>query len=232
MSEYLTEEEQIEAFKRWWKQYGTLTVGAVVVAAGAYFAQGAWQASKVKNAQENSAIYDQLVTVATSAEGDVSEQQLAALKAAANEVIDAKNAGLYEDLARLQLAKVAVEQNDLPAAEEALSTVVENTSVTATRELANLRLARVLSAQGKYEEALTIVSSVPSEAFSAAYAEVKGDIYHAQGELDKAYAAYESAVSALGDQGQGMRSNILKFKMDNVRVASASPLAVSTEAAE
>lgn len=232
MSEHLTEEEQIEAFKRWWNQYGTLTIGAVVVAAGAYFGLGAWESSKVQRAQANSAVYDQLVSVATAIEGDLTDKQAEALKAAANDVISANNAGLYEDLARLQLAQVAIEQNDLATARETLSQVVANTAVDATRELANLRLARVLSAQGEYEQALAIVSTVPSEPFSAAYAEVKGDIYQAQGQLDQAYSAYESAVSALGDQGQGMRANILKFKMDNARVASASPLAVSTEAAE
>lgn len=232
MSEHLTEEEQIEAFKRWWNQYGTLTIGAVVVAAGAYFGHGAWESSKVKQAQANSALYDQLVTVATTSEGELTDKQAEALKAAAKEVIAAKSSGLYEDLARLQLAKVAVEQDDLAAAREALTEVVNNTKVPATRELANLRLARVLAAESKYDEALAIVSATPSEPFAAAFAEVKGDIYHAQGQLDQAYTAYESAVSALGEQSQGMRANILKFKMDNVRVATASPLAVSTEAAE
>ena len=233
MSAHLTEEEQIEAFKRWWKEYGTLTVGAVVLASAGYFGFGAYQTMQVKEAQANSAVYDDLIkAVAASGDADLNEAQKTAVQKMASEVLAKDSSGLYADLTHLHLAKLAVESGDYTKAQTELEAVISNSKTDSSIDLAKLRLARVKAAQGNNEDALTLLANSPASAFDASYAEARGDILQTLGRLDEAYTAYETATAALDKQESngGMRANILKFKMDNARVASINPLATSAEA--
>ncbi len=246
MAEHLTEEEQIEAFKRWWKENGTMLMAAVAIAAGGYFGFGLYQSSQEKSAQANSALYDKMVSAVEATADKPSDAQTAAIKSAANAVTNEDDSGLYGDLAHFQLAKVAVDAGQLDQAETHLRAVVANSDTPSSIELAKLRLARVQAAAGKTEEALAILDKTPSDAFKASYAESKGDVLLSLGRLEEAYTAFESANLALESQegGAGMRGNILKFKMDNARVVTqadnvldmseslANPHAVSIEAGE
>lgn len=231
MSEHLTEEEQIEAFKRWWKENGKLTVSAVVLASAGYFGFGAYQSAQEKTDQANSGLYDKVIAAAT-AQGDaaLSPKQKAGVVGAAEAVLAEDNTGLYADLSRFHLAKMAVDAAEYEKAASYLDAVIANSQTQSSVELATLRLARVKAAMGNTDEALALLASSPSDAFTAGYAEARGDVLASLGRLDEAYAAFESAVAALEGQESngGMRANILKFKMDNARIATASPLAIGT----
>ncbi len=229
MSAHLTEEEQIEAFKRWWKDHGKTAIAVVVIAIAGYFGYTAYSAMQEKHAQAHSALYDELIkTVAADTDAKPSVAELAKITSAADAVISENQNALYADLARFQLAKLAVESNDLKNAEIQLQAVVDNSKTASSVDLATLRLARVKAAQGLNDEALALLNKGSSDAFSASYAETRGDILQGLGRLDEAFTAYEAAVTALEKQqtnGPSMRSNILKFKLDNARVAKADPLA-------
>lgn len=227
MSEHLTEEEQIEAFKRWWKENGKFTVAAVVIASVGYFGFGAYKSSQESAEQEVSGLYDQVLTAATAGgDATLNADQRAAVTTAAEKVLAEDSSGLYADLTRFQLAKMAVDAEDYEKAAAELEGVINNSKTQSSVELATLRLARVKAAMGQAEEALGLLDMAPSEAFAASYSEARGDILTSLGRLGDAYEAFEAAVSALESQesNSGMRANILKFKMDNARVASASPL--------
>lgn len=221
-----TEEEQIEAFKRWWQENGKMIVAAIVLASAGYFGFGMYQSSQQRVEQSTSALYDTLVsTVEVIGDNKPSPEQAAAITVAAQAVIKEGGSGLYADLARLHLAKVAIDSGDMEKAETELRSLIANSKTRSSIELAKLRLARVKAALGKSEEALSILSSAPSDAFKASYAEARGDILQNLGRLDEAYTAFEQANVALeGQENAGMRANILKFKMDNTRVASVLPV--------
>ena len=51
MSVHLTEEEQLENLKRWWKDYGKLIIAAVVICVAGYFAVTGWQDHKRQQAE-------------------------------------------------------------------------------------------------------------------------------------------------------------------------------------
>ena len=61
MSTHLTEEEQLEVLKRWWKDYGKTVVAAIVAAVVVYFAWTAWQDKQRVKAESASSQYDTLV---------------------------------------------------------------------------------------------------------------------------------------------------------------------------
>ena len=43
MADHLSEEEQIEAFKRWWAENGLQTLLSIVLVVGGYFGWQGWQ---------------------------------------------------------------------------------------------------------------------------------------------------------------------------------------------
>ncbi|WP_350668795.1 tetratricopeptide repeat protein, partial [Pseudoalteromonas sp. 69-MNA-CIBAN-0232] len=57
MAELKTEEEQIEAFKAWWKKNGVMLIVAVAIAAGGYFGWQAWKNGQANYTSEASALY-------------------------------------------------------------------------------------------------------------------------------------------------------------------------------
>lgn len=219
MSVHLSEEEQIEALKRWWRDYGKTVVVAAVLGLGAFFSWNFYQDKKVERAKGHSAAFDKLVSTVNEQDGEISDEQLAKLQQLAGEL--AETDSLYADFSELYLAKLAVQQDDLDRAQQHLQKVADKGANEAVKDLARLRLARVLASKGEVEQALTILSSKPSGAFAAAYAEAKGDILLAQDRLQDAQAAYEAALTSVGNQP--MRRNILQLKLDNTRVASDTP---------
>lgn len=218
MSAHLTEEEQIETIKRWWKDYGKTVVAAILLGLIAFFGWNFYQNRQAEQADERSVVFDKLVTTVTEAEGNLDEQESAQLRQLAQDL--ASNDDLYADFAELHLAKLAVEQGDMNKARQHLQAVADGGSNEAIKSLANLRIARVLASSGDAEGALAILSAQPNGAFAAVYAEVRGDVLLAQNRLQDAQSAYQAALAAVGNQP--MRRNILQLKLDNTRIASES----------
>lgn len=226
MSAHLTEEEQIEALKRWWKDYGKTVVVAVVIGLGAFFAWNFYQDKQAERAREHSIAFEQLINSATATEGELSDEQAQQVAQLASELADTDS--LYADFAKLYLAKLAVQQDDLDDAQSRLREVVEGGENAAVQDLARLRLARVLASKGEVDNALALLSAQPGGAYATIYAETRGDILLAQNRLPDARSAYEAALASVGNQP--MRRNILQLKLDNTRTAADSPAAVPTPA--
>lgn len=216
MSAHLSEEEQIEALKRWWKDYGKTVVAAVAIGLGGFFSWNYYQEQKVEQAQARSVAFDKLISTATEQGEELSEQQLEQLQALAGEL--AEGDSLYADFSELYLAKLAVKQDNLDKAEKHLRNVAATGSNEAVKDLAGLRLARVLATKGDVDGALAILSAKPNGAYAAVYAEARGDILLHEDRLKDAQAAYQAALASLGNEP--MRRNILQLKLDNTRVAS------------
>jgi predicted negative regulator of RcsB-dependent stress response len=215
---HLTEEEQIEAIKRWWQSNGKWVVGAIVVAVLAWFGWSSWQERQERLAQEASSKYTELLTLVGEGAGDLSEQQRSTAKVIAQEIIDTDASNLYGNMAGLFLAQLAVHGGELDQAESHLQGVATNAANDSMKNLANLRLARVAVAQGNFSDALALLDEDVHEAYQAAYAEARGDIYMAQDQLEQAQVAYQVALATLGPQQSG-RSGILQLKLENTRVA-------------
>lgn len=220
MSDHLTEEEQLEALKRWWKENGKFIVLAVVVAVGGYFGWGAWQDHQRAQAESASAQYEQLLNSLRAPEQELPSDLVSELK---------QGTGLYAYSAALIKARSAVEEGELDAAAEQLRWVLEQSPDAAIAQLTRLRLARVLAAQGSPDAALAeLQRTEPAESFASEFAEVRGDILLAQGKADDARDAYQFALENLTSPQQN-RAALLQMKIDNLKTASASELAAGAE---
>ncbi len=208
MEIYDTEEEQVEALKRWWQENGTSTLIGVALALAMIFGWDYWQNYKKQQALQASALYDQLLK-------NDAKEQYADIETLAAQLQQKYADTAYADLALLFLAETQVKQEKLDQAEQTLDKLMKS----ADAEIANLarvRLVRVKLADGKYEQGLQLIAQVEpssSQGFSALYDELTGDLYVALGRLAEARTAYKSALRA------GLNSPLLQFKLDDITAA-------------
>ncbi|MEM0954336.1 MAG: tetratricopeptide repeat protein [Pseudomonadota bacterium] len=210
METYQTEEEQLEALKKWWQENGRSTVVAVALALGAGFGWQGWQGYKEQQSVEASIRYETLMEAINQAArgGDT-----ATLKTLAAELkTDYDNTG-YADFAALHLASAAVRENDLDAAQQELRWVLTRNPSPELRLLAELRLARVYSAQGNPRQALDVLQAAEPGAYAAAYAEAEGDAWLLLDDSVQAIAAYERAVNLAAATDAGA-SDSLRLKLE------------------
>ena len=226
MSVHLSEEEQLEVLKRWWKDYGRTIIIAVLVAVAGYFAYTTWQDQKRQKAEKASEVYEQLLKLANAEPGKVlTDSDKATITHLAGELKDSNSESMYAHSAAFFLAKLAVEDKKLDVAVNELKWVLSAKPEAATEQLARLRLARILTAQQAYADALSQLSPEPAAAFTAEYAEARGDILKLQGDLDAARTAFEKAL-AVTDPQQQERYMLLQMKVDDLKVettVSAAP---------
>jgi len=222
VSVYLSEEEQLDVLKRWWRDYGKIVIIAVLVAVAGYFGFTTWQDQKRQKAEKASEVYEQLLKLANAEAGKtLTDADKATITHLAGELKDGNSKSMYAHSAAFFLAKLAVEDNKLDVAVNELKWVLSAKPEAATEQLARLRLARVLTAQKNYADALAQLSPEPAAAFTSEYAEARGDILKLQGDQDAARTAYEKALAATDPQQQE-RFMLLQMKIDDLKIDSSA----------
>lgn len=220
MATHLTEEEQIEAIKRWWKKNGVATVAAVVLSVGGFWGWHLYQGHVETRGQEASIAYESFVAaVARFEDSEGGEVTESALRAQAETLMDEYSRSMYADFAALYLARLAVEQADLGQAQNLLERVYKDGANDTVKDLARLRLARVKAAAGEIQAGLDMLSEPPSGAYASAYAEARGDMLQSLNRRADARSAYETALESMNDP-RSVRASLIQLKIDNTRIAS------------
>lgn len=199
------EQEQVEAFKIWWKANGKwLLIALAVVAAGFAAAQG-WKYYKTKKITEAGILYAEL------------EKQLASndpkrINDAGQAVIDKFGSTAYAPRAALLAAQVNIDAKDTARAKSQLEWVIKHAEESGLQNVARLKLASVLLDEKKYADALRLLEEKHPEFFRGLYADLKGDVLHAQGETAEARAAYQLAFDKT--ETQSKYRSLIKMKLD------------------
>ena len=216
----LTEEEQIEALKRWWANYGTSTLVGVALAVAGFFGYQAWQNHQEQRGEAASAIYQQMLDAldVDNPLKEVDKDKISTAKFLAKQLEGDYAGSAYSHLAALFLARIAVEDGDLKTAQTQLQWALSHGIDDSLKVIVTMRLARVQLGLNKQDEALKTLDTVEPDEYRASYDEVKGDIYHAMGDNEKAREAYERAVNALAP---GEEMPLLKMKLDNLQPPAA-----------
>ncbi|MDP5292755.1 tetratricopeptide repeat protein [Oceanimonas sp. CHS3-5] len=204
MDTYSTEDQQIEAIKRWWHEYGkAIILGSAIGLAGLF----GWRYYQTQ----------QLETQATGAEAferisrELATQGSEAFDSAAAFVSN-NQGNSYGELAALLLAAEAVKANDLALAQQQLEQALAGTDDAALANTIRLRLARVLIATDALDAAQGRLDEVTGDAFAAQKHEIQGDLFLARQQPGEARAAYEAARTA-GGVGE---NPALTLKLDNL----------------
>ncbi|KTC64973.1 transmembrane protein (plasmid) [Legionella adelaidensis] len=219
MSVYMTEQEQIEAIKKWWQRYnGVITViASLILLAIAGYKYWNWHQAKV--AQEASNAYEHLIVA-------FSNQDNKGVRAYANQLLKEYNETVYADAARLTLAKLYTSREKYQDAITQLDYVAKHSKMTAFQQVAKIRMARILIADKSYDKALSELSQINDTAYSSVVNEIKGDVYAETGKYFEAIAAYRKAINEV--QTQGMGNVFLEMKTNELAALTQSMQANST----
>ena len=221
MDVYRTEEEQIEAIQKWWKDNGLSTVMGVVLVLAMWFGWNGWKTNQQESSEASSDIYQELLIAVEQvgfAEEAKQEVQKSTATHLAKQLKEEYSATTYARFAALLMAKQAVEADELDKAVEELNWVLGSRPDKEFMLIAKLRLARVLMAQAKYDESLTLIENVDAGALQAQYEETKGDIYLSQGRKDEARQAYNQSSVLIKANSQNQRglSSVVEMKANDL----------------
>jgi len=202
---YETEEEQLDAVKRWWKENGQSTIVGLVVGIAIVLGWNFWQDHKKEQAAQASALYGQLIQSVTEDKKDSAEKLAERIQQQYPKTEYAAYSGLL-------LAKIKVQQGDPVKAQAILKGIAAGSN----KELINIskiRQVRLMLASGEYEQGLQLINDVDpatSSSFSGNYDELVGDLYVALDRLDQARTSYQKALE------NGYRSPLLQLKIDDL----------------
>ena len=183
----LEEQEQIDELKSWWNQYRQIVLLAVIAVAVTVSALQGWRFYQTSQAFEAGELYAQMQVAAGS--GDQRKVQDMAVV-----LVERYPRTGYAALAALAGAKAAFESGDAEGAKTRLQWVAANGKEDEMRDIARLRLAAVLLDEKKFDEALKLLEAQPTDALSALYADLRGDVLVAQGKHNEARSAYQTAL--------------------------------------
>jgi predicted negative regulator of RcsB-dependent stress response len=217
---YVTEQEQIETLKTWWKKYGVSILTGLVIGAAILFGWRTWQGQQDRVTGEASAIYQQMVA-------SVTEKKPEEVKRKGENLVEQYSKTPYAPLAALMLTKLALEADDIARAKEHLEWASKQSKQPGVKMIAQMRLARVLIGEGKAEDALALLAAMKVPPKMASYHELKGDALAALGKTGEARREYLEAL-ALGEVQTG--GSVLQLKLDDLGPAPESEGAASTKA--
>jgi predicted negative regulator of RcsB-dependent stress response len=211
VDEYLSEKEQIEQIRQWWRENGWYLVGGALLAGIGYFGYDQYQAYQNRRAEEAAALYMQL------------QQDLEDDRPGTDELLarltSEYEGSPYTDQARLLLARERLVLDPERARAE-LRQVVDSSRDPGLVMIARLRLARVLAYQERYDDALAVIDVEDPGQFLARLSEIRGDIYAAQGEIQLARAAYTGALTGAG--AEYLDRDFLQMKLADLESAARS----------
>lgn len=207
MSVYRTEEEQLEAIKRWWNNYsGLITVSlSILILIAAGFRYWGYHTNKVT--EQASSTYEQMLVAFTNHDNK-------AVKAHANHLVKNFANTVYADAAHLTLAKMLVSKDKFDSAIDELNQVAQKGHLPALQQIARLRMARLYSQNKSFDAALKELDKVEDKAYLSVIDELKGDIYAETGQYQQALDQYKVAMELARENGMGnlfleMKSNDL-----------------------
>jgi predicted negative regulator of RcsB-dependent stress response len=222
---YQTEDEQLEAVKKWFRDYGKMVVTAVVVVALLIFGGYSWQQRQHHQQEAASVDYQNLIETMRKLEVQSTPEALATAKHLADTLKKDYSTTTYAQFAALFKARLAVQAGDLGEAEAELRWVLDHKPAQEIKWLAQLRLARVLYAKGDSKGALALLDENAAGGYAAAVLQVKGDIASAGGDAAGARAAYQKARELESKQVNPANDPLLEMKLRDLGVQVDTPTA-------
>jgi len=209
LTEYLTEQEQIQQLKNWIKQYGLTILSGIVIALLISSGWRYWQSYRNKILSHASVIYDEMLALRAQSNIDGASVQ-------AKKLVSHYPKTPYAQMAALMLARESVLKNNYAEAINQLNWVIDHSRDGSMREIARIRLARVLIAEKKPDAALDLLKKLNDKNFIGLIDEVRGDAYIAKSDTNAARNAYQLALSEIPNAE--INRPILQMKYNNLAI--------------
>ncbi|MFO7603022.1 MAG: tetratricopeptide repeat protein [Gammaproteobacteria bacterium] len=207
---YLSDDEQAEAIKKWWKENGRAVVSGIVLGLAVVVGVRYWFQYTHTQAQNASIIYAQIEQALERSDATTVLEQGQVL-------LNDYGRTTYAVMAAMSMAKVAIAAGKTDQAKDHLQWVVAHAD-DGLQHTARLRLARLLLEEEKLEQAAGLLTGVKSAGYSAAYEELRADLALAQGNAAQARELYRLALA----ESSGIKREFLQMKIDNLAVDAPS----------
>jgi predicted negative regulator of RcsB-dependent stress response len=209
MSAYQTEEEQVEAIKKWWKDNGKSVVGGIVLGFAIIGGWQGWQGYRHSQGEEASSYFDAMRQAVRTGQHDKAIED-------GKRLIGEYGGTAYASFAALELAKLSYQRGEKAAARNHLQWVADSAPDPSIRELARLRLGAVLLDMQDTAALQSLLAAAPLPAFAGEFAALRGDLERTLGSQEAAREAYQEAlIRGVEDVG------LLRMKL--VEVGGQSP---------
>lgn len=200
MEQFATEEQQVEAIKRFWKENGIAIIAGSVIGVGCLGGWHYYTDSQIASKESASTSYQLAVENISSAEETDGLVRF----------VEQTDESGYKIISQFVLAKQYVEKDNLTAAADVLQNVLVAENDSPLGAIAALRLAAIQMQQGQYDSVLSTLEKVTQESFSAQTLSLKGDALAALDRNEEAKDAYNKALEQAPD------NKPVKMKLDNL----------------
>ncbi|HNO75706.1 MAG TPA: tetratricopeptide repeat protein [Nitrosomonas mobilis] len=203
------EQEKIDRLKAWWAANGNIILLSLAILVASVAGNRLWHHYKSQQAEQAADLYAVL------------QQQLdkggeaAKIRDAALLLTEGFASSGYASRAALISAQASFKAGDIPAAKTMLQWVLDKSEEMELKDLARLRLAGILLDEQQFEQALSLLNAKHGSSFVGLYADLRGDVLVASGDVKEARAAYQQALDRLDERSS--YQNIVQMKMDALR---------------
>jgi predicted negative regulator of RcsB-dependent stress response len=203
----LEEQEQLDELKEWWRKNGTFVVGIVAVVV---IVAGGWRGYQVWTARQSGEALGLFERAMQAAVANDSRS----VKELTGKIMDDYGRTGYALPAAWLAAKTNFVDGDLKSALAQYQFALDHAKDKGLVELAKLRLAAVQLDLKDYAGAMKSLEGDHDEAFVPLFANLKGDVFAAQGKTDDARQAYKLALDKLDDKS-ALRA-VVEIKLDGL----------------
>lgn len=201
----LEEQEQIDALKQFWKQYGGLIIALVIAALVTFGGVRGWKHYQLARAEDASALFMKL-------EESNRKNDLGEIRKLGGELVGKYGSTVYGPMAALVMARTNYDSGDAATAAEQLQWAIDKAADDELVAVARLRLAAIRLDEKKFDEALKLLDAKHGESLVPLYADLRGDVLVAQGKPDEARAAYKVALEK--SAAASNYRNLVQIKFD------------------
>ena len=201
MQQFETEEQQVEAIKRFWQEHGKAIILGAVIGLG-----GLWGWRYITEQQIAAK------EAASVSYADVFDKQDELTAADFLNVATAHPDTGYAALAQLVAAQRAVSAENYDEAITLLKNVRDEVKDSSIAAVASLRLARLYLQQKQPQQALDVLTNMKDDAFVGQVKSIQGDAFVQLSRGEDARQAYVAAVAAMPN------NRLVKMKLDNLAV--------------
>ncbi len=209
---HLSDDEQAERLKAWWKENGSSVIIGAIVGIGVIVGVNFWRDYKTSQGETVSALYEMML-------GNYRQQNMTVAETTGGKIMGSYSSTPYAGKAALLLAKISFDKKDITSAKSQLRWAMHNSIEPATVHAATLRLARILLSEKQYTQVDELISVDDFGGFESEYMELQGDLHMAQGKVEQAREAYLAAAQTL--PAGSSYGDILKMKADNAVIDTA-----------
>jgi len=185
--DYETEEQQLEAIKKWWKENSSMVVTGVAVGVAAIFGWQYYQTEAIQHSEQASVLYEQVLILSENP-AKINDQL-----ASANQLEADFSNTPYASLSALIIARQHIATGKIEKAQQQYQWVIDNATQDELKYLAKIRLSRLLLSDNKIDQTLALLNETYPESFKEMVLELKGDALLMQGNKAQAKAAYIEA---------------------------------------